>query len=75
MSSPRRSRQRRAAQQQTQRAQLIIGDAATIRAAAATFTCPDCASERGTPWRDRHGITHVPIAHDNGCPYLAGITS
>lgn len=69
MSSPRRSRRRRA-----ERRQLIIGKAEAVTALAAGFTCPDCHSNHGRTWVDEDGITHVTVEHDDGCPYLRGVT-
>ncbi len=39
------------------------------------WQCPDCSSETGRPWRGPDGLWHLPIAHDDKCPALAGVTS
>ena len=39
---------------------------------ALTTKCPDCQSETSV---DRDGrVVHVRVAHDPGCPFIAGVT-
>lgn len=74
MSSPRRSRRRRA-ERRTQRAQVLIGNADAIRRMAEAFICPDCQSEHGRTYKDAAGVIHHEVHHDPGCPYLNGVTA
>ncbi|MFG2892955.1 hypothetical protein [Streptomyces sp. NPDC048248] len=39
---------------------------------AAAYRCSHCHSTTGGTWRDRHGIQHLAVAHDDGCPVLTG---
>lgn len=38
-----------------------------IRAAAASYKCPDCNADTSLS-QDGHGIWHLDIAHDDTCP-------
>ena len=42
---------------------------------ARAYRCTDCTGRAGKIWRDRYGIWHVAIAHDDECPVLGGRVS
>lgn len=53
---------------------LIAGPAALIAHIAASYSCGHCNSETDA-WTDLYGNPHLNIAHDDGCPVLAGTLS
>ena len=46
-----------------------------LLAFARSYRCSDCDSETGVPRLDSHGMWHIEIRHDDGCPVLTGVVS
>ncbi|MEU6703880.1 hypothetical protein [Streptomyces wuyuanensis] len=57
-----------------ERSDLVAGPTALIAALAANYHCGHCdsTSELGT---DAYGLQRIRVAHDPGCPVLAGTLS
>lgn len=54
---------------------MFIAPKCSLDALAANYRCGHCDSDPATLTQDEHGIWHLQIRHDDGCPVLTGALS